>query len=172
MYIDTEAANHGYKPDDSDSAESSDSDPDDSDDSEDEEHYEELSDSSESSDSESDDSEDSDDEDIENLEPARKKHRLSKIERDIKKYQDSTKLIIPHASFARLVREIAQNFKTDLRFTPEAFECIQEAAEAHIVEMFQDVELIAFHCNRQMVTVEDMDLATALRSKHRKRSTQ
>ena len=36
--------------------------------------------------------------------------------REIRKYQKSTELLIRKLPFQRLVREIAQDFKTDLRF--------------------------------------------------------
>lgn len=36
--------------------------------------------------------------------------------REIRKYQNSTHLLIPRLPFQRLVREIASSFKTDLRF--------------------------------------------------------
>jgi hypothetical protein len=36
--------------------------------------------------------------------------------REIRKYQKSTDLLIRKLPFARLVREIAQSFKNDLRF--------------------------------------------------------
>lgn len=38
--------------------------------------------------------------------------------------------------FARLVREIAQDYKSDLRFTRDALCAIQEAAEATLVNEF------------------------------------
>ncbi|KAJ3037897.1 hypothetical protein HDV00_001241 [Rhizophlyctis rosea] len=40
--------------------------------------------------------------------------------RDIRRYQKSTELLIRKLSFQRLVREIAQHFKTDLRFQSSA----------------------------------------------------
>ena len=39
-------------------------------------------------------------------------------------------------SFQRLVREIAQDFKTDLRFQSSAVMALQEAAEAYLVSLF------------------------------------
>ncbi len=40
--------------------------------------------------------------------------------REIRKYQKSTELLIRKLPFQRLVREIAQDFKTDLRCAPVA----------------------------------------------------
>jgi histone H3 len=45
--------------------------------------------------------------------------------RQIRKYQKSTKLLIRKAPFQRLVREIAQDFKTDLRFQQPAVLALQ-----------------------------------------------
>ena len=39
-------------------------------------------------------------------------------------------------AFQRLVREIAQDFKTDLRFQSAAILCLQEVAEAYLVRLF------------------------------------
>jgi len=49
--------------------------------------------------------------------------------REIRKYQKSTELLIRKLTFQRLVREIAQDFKTDLRFQSNAVSAPQEAAE-------------------------------------------
>src|SRR5665213_3096891 len=51
--------------------------------------------------------------------------------REIRKYQKSTDLLIRKLPFQRLVREIAQNFKNDLRFQSTAIGALQEAAEAY-----------------------------------------
>ncbi|GJY52343.1 ulp1 protease family, C-terminal catalytic domain-containing protein [Tanacetum coccineum] len=53
----------------------------------------------------------------------------------IRKYQKSTDLLIRKLPFQRLVREIAQDFKTDLRFQSHAVLALQEAAEAYLVGM-------------------------------------
>ena len=50
--------------------------------------------------------------------------------REIRRYQKSTELLIRKLPFQRLVREIAQEFKTDLRFQGSAVLALQEAAEA------------------------------------------
>jgi histone H3 len=44
-------------------------------------------------------------------------------------------------SFQRLVREIAQDFKTDLRFQSSAVMALQESAEAYLVSLFEDTNL-------------------------------
>ena len=53
--------------------------------------------------------------------------------REIRRYQKSTELLIRKLPFQRLVREIAQDFKTDLRFQSSAVMALQESAEAYLV---------------------------------------
>ena len=48
---------------------------------------------------------------------------------EIRKYQKSTQSLIPKLPFRRLVREIAQNEKQDIRMQETALEALQEAAE-------------------------------------------
>lgn len=45
--------------------------------------------------------------------------------REIRRYQKSTELLIRKLPFQRLVREIAQDFKTDLRFQSAAIGALQ-----------------------------------------------
>uniref|UniRef100_A0A0E0DRY3 Core Histone H2A/H2B/H3 domain-containing protein n=1 Tax=Oryza meridionalis TaxID=40149 RepID=A0A0E0DRY3_9ORYZ len=69
--------------------------------------------------------------------------------REIRKYQKSTELLIRKLPFQRLVREIAQDFKTDLRFQSSAVAALQEAAEAYLVGLFEDTNLCAIHAKRE-----------------------
>ncbi|KAM4595772.1 histone H3.2-like [Fundulus diaphanus] len=50
--------------------------------------------------------------------------------REIRRYQKSTELLIRKLPFQRLVREIAQDFKTDLRFQSSAVMALQELLSA------------------------------------------
>ena len=61
--------------------------------------------------------------------------------REIRRYQKSTELLIRKLPFYRLVREIAQDFKTELRFQIQAIGALQEAAEAYLVGLFEDTNL-------------------------------
>jgi histone H3 len=49
--------------------------------------------------------------------------------REIRRYQKSTELLIRKLPFQRLVREIAQDFKTDLRFQSAAIGALQVRKE-------------------------------------------
>ena len=83
--------------------------------------------------------------------------------REIRRYQKSTELLIKKMPFQRLVREIAQDFKTDLRFQGQAIIALQEASEAHIVEMFEHANLCALHAKRQTIGPKDIQLARRIR---------
>lgn len=49
--------------------------------------------------------------------------------REIRRYQKSTELLIRKLPFQRLVRELAHEYKADLRFQSSALLAIHEAAE-------------------------------------------
>ena len=57
--------------------------------------------------------------------------------REIRKYQKTTDLLIRKLPFQRLVREIAQESKADLRFQSAAIGALQEASEAYLVSLFE-----------------------------------
>src|ERR1043166_1878610 len=68
--------------------------------------------------------------------------------REIRRYQKSTELLIRKPPFQRLVREIAQDFKSDLRFQSSAIGALQESVEAYLVSLFEDTNLCAIHAKR------------------------
>ena len=74
-------------------------------------------------------------------------------------YQKSTELLIRKLPFQRLVREIAQDFKTDLRFQSSAVFALQEASEAYLVGLFEDTNLCAIHAKRVTIMPKDIQLA-------------
>jgi histone H3 len=83
--------------------------------------------------------------------------------REIRKYQKSTELLIRKLPFQRLVREIAQDFKTDLRFQSSAILALQEASEAYLVGLFEDTNLCAIHAKRVTIMPKDVQLARRIR---------
>ena len=83
--------------------------------------------------------------------------------KDIRHFQKSTALLIRKLPFQRLVREIAQDFKTDLRFQSAAILCLQEAAEAYLVGLFEDTNLCAIHAKRVTIMPKDIQLARRIR---------
>ena len=86
--------------------------------------------------------------------------------REIRKYQKSTELLIRKLPFQRLVREIANDYKSDLRFQSSAVLALQEASEAYLVGLFEDTNLCAIHAKRVTIMPKDMQLARRIRGEH------
>lgn len=82
---------------------------------------------------------------------------------EIRKYQKSVEHLIPLAPFARFMREVTQDFKKDLRFTPDAIQVLQEATEYYVVGLMEDTNLCAIHRKRQTIDIKDMTLVRRLR---------
>lgn len=83
--------------------------------------------------------------------------------REIRRYQKSTELLIRKLPFQRLVREIAQQYKTDLRFQGSAILALQHSAEAYLVALFEDTNLCAIHAKRVTIMPKDIQLARRIR---------
>lgn len=83
--------------------------------------------------------------------------------REIRRFQKSTELLIRKLPFQRLVREIASEFKNDLRFQSSAVLALQEASEAYLVGLFEDTNLCAIHAKRVTIMPKDMQLARRIR---------
>jgi histone H3 len=67
--------------------------------------------------------------------------------------------LIRKAPFQRLVREVAQDFKSDCLFQSTAVLALQEASEAYLVGLFEDTNLCAIHVKRVTIMPKDMMLA-------------
>ncbi len=83
--------------------------------------------------------------------------------REIRKYQKSTELLIRKLPFQRLVREISQDYNSNLRFQSSAIAALQEATESYIVGLFEDTNLCAIHAKRVTIMPKDMQLAKRIR---------
>ena len=83
--------------------------------------------------------------------------------REIRKYQKSTELLLRKLPFQRLVREVAQEFKSDLRFQSSAVLALQEACESYMVGLFEDTNLCAIHAKRVTIMPKDIQLARRIR---------
>uniref|UniRef100_I1KHX2 Histone H3-like centromeric protein CENH3 n=1 Tax=Glycine max TaxID=3847 RepID=I1KHX2_SOYBN len=69
--------------------------------------------------------------------------------REIRHFQRSCELLIPAAPFIRCVKQITNQFSTEVsRWTPEAVVALQEAAEEYLVHLFEDGMLCAIHARR------------------------
>jgi len=88
--------------------------------------------------------------------------------KEIRKYQKSTDLLIPALPFSRLLREIVQSVTDgqNFRFQSLAIKALQEASEAYLVGLFEDVCLCAMHAKRVTIMPKDMDLAKRIRGSY------
>ncbi|KAH0609813.1 uncharacterized protein H6S33_012359 [Morchella sextelata] len=100
----------------------------------------------------------------------------TKALREIRQYQKSTDLLLRKLPFARLVREIAQDYTNAahlgglggggvdyLRWQSTAIQALQEAAEAYLVHLFEDTNLLAIHAKRVTIMQKDIQLARRIR---------
>lgn len=84
--------------------------------------------------------------------------------REIRKYQQSTDLLIRKLPFQRLVRDIAAEITGgQMRFQSQAVLALQETAEAYLVGVFEDSNLCALHAKRVTIMPKDMALARRIR---------
>ena len=61
------------------------------------------------------------------------------------------------------MREIAQDFKTDLRFQANAVLALQEASEAYLIGLMEDPNLCAIHAKCVTIQPKDIQLARHIR---------
>ena len=97
--------------------------------------------------------------------------------REIRRYQKSTDLLLLKLPFQRLVREVAEDMIEEirkgkethgqefgiapgqLRFQATAVECLQHAAEAYLVALFDDTQHCAIHAKHVTIMPKDIELA-------------
>lgn len=83
--------------------------------------------------------------------------------REIRKYQRMSDLLMRKLPFQRLVKEVSQDFKSDLRFHASSILALQEATEAYQVGLFEDVNLCTIHAKRVTIMPKDIQLARRIR---------
>jgi len=66
--------------------------------------------------------------------------------------------------FERLIREVAQDFKTDLQFAPEAVDMIQSDAEAYLLDLLQSAAYIVIAAKRRRLQPKDIQTARRIRN--------
>lgn len=103
--------------------------------------------------------------------PIKKPHRYrpgTLAIREIRKYQKNTDLLIRKAPFQRLAREILAEIRGvdgSVRMQGSALAAIQEASEAYLVRLFEDINHCAIHAKRVTIQPKDLALATRIRGK-------
>lgn len=84
--------------------------------------------------------------------------------KEIRFYQRNTDLLIRRLPFARLVREVQTYFfRKPYRWQAEAMVALQEAAESHLVGLFEDANLCTIHAKRVTIMPKDIQLARRIR---------
>lgn len=83
--------------------------------------------------------------------------------REIRRFQKATNLVIRKLPFQRVVRDIASEYHPGIRFQSAALGALQEAAEAYLVALLEDTQLLAIHANRVTIMRKDISLALRIR---------
>lgn len=79
--------------------------------------------------------------------------------REIRKQQKATEFAFRKLPFIRLVREIAQDYKEDVRFSEQSLELMQSATEEHLIKILENANTIAIHAGRSTVQAKDITVA-------------
>ncbi|KAI5455664.1 histone H3-like centromeric protein cse-4 [Mariannaea sp. PMI_226] len=101
--------------------------------------------------------------------PIRAKRRYrpgTRALQEIRRYQKSTDMLLLKMPFSRIVRELALQFRPrgeSMQWQTQAIQALQEAAEAFLVHLFEDVNLCALHAKRVTIMQKDMHLARRIR---------
>lgn len=86
--------------------------------------------------------------------------------REIRQFQKSTDLLLRKLPFARLVKEIAENYigvDYGIRWQSNAVLALQEACEAFLIHLLEDTNLCAIHAKRVTIMQKDIQLARRIR---------
>lgn len=84
--------------------------------------------------------------------------------REIRFYQNCTRLLIPKLPFQRMVRQVMQSMRSDkLRMQVSALTALQVSAEEFLVELFQQTNLCAIHAKRVTISSTDVQLTRKIR---------
>ena len=67
---------------------------------------------------------------------------------------------------SRLIKEIAQDFKLELRFQANVIAALHEAMEHYIVKLFEDTVLCCIHAKRVTIMPKAIQLARHIRGEH------
>ena len=85
----------------------------------------------------------------------------------IRWFQKSIELLIWKLPFSRLVCKIALEVgKYDMHFQGCTIICLQEAAEAYIVGLMEDMNLCTIHTKRVMIMPKDIQLTHCIHGEH------
>lgn len=83
--------------------------------------------------------------------------------REIQRCRKNTRILLHKLPFQRLVCQIAQQFKNNIRFQTSTIAALQEACEAYLVALLQHTNLCAIHAKRVTIAPKDIQLARRIR---------
>ena len=95
--------------------------------------------------------------------PKRRYKKGTRALLDIRKYQKTTGFLLKKLPFQRVVREISQDFRQNIRFKKFALEALQCSAEDYMVNLFKDTQYAAIHARRMTITPKDIAFTRLLR---------
>jgi histone H3 len=84
------------------------------------------------------------------------------VQREITRYQEVTKRIIPPYMFRRAVRDIVDDIKKDFSIDPAAMEALQWAAEDYATKVFDIASQEAMKEHRVTILPVDLHMAVAI----------
>ena len=83
--------------------------------------------------------------------------------REIRHMQKGTNLLIQKAPFQRLIREVMDKHKQDMRFRPSALEAIQEATEQYLISVFEGAVILQLHRKKKTLIQKDLSYTVRIR---------
>jgi histone H3 len=85
--------------------------------------------------------------------------------KEIRKYQTSTKLLVPKRPFSRFVRSMTAGMKeaSDIRYSSKSIILLQQTFETYLTKLFQDAYKVTKNDGRRALREKDVDLALELR---------
>ncbi|XP_058828795.1 histone H3-5-like [Topomyia yanbarensis] len=97
-------------------------------------------------------------------------HRVApgvRVLQEIRQLQNTTGLLVPKLPFARVIREVLQQYapNRDLRISMDALMALQESAETYMVQLFEDAYRCTLHRERVTLGPKDLGLALYLRQR-------
>jgi len=81
---------------------------------------------------------------------------------DMKRLQKSSDLLMQHAPFNRLAREVGEGFQAELRCSGEFLTSLQAFVEDRVVRVMRQANRVALHANRETVYARDVKLTRDL----------
>ena len=89
---------------------------------------------------------------------------IKSAKKDVAFYQKTSGLLLQKLPFERLVREVSQEYRADLRITEKSLIIIQNAAEQYLVNLYNNAKLISENANRKRVTHKDLQLLETIQN--------